>query len=121
MTPTELVRLAGTPSWTIGGHTESHVWLPTQPNPAKSSEVFDCKHRLDLLLGSPVTSFAYPYGGHDQETVEIVRQAGFEEAVTTEERLVVGGDDSLLLPRFEITDWDGETFADQLGRIFSAG
>ena len=118
MTSEELEHLAAVPGGDIGAHTANHVWLPAETRDVQIREICSSKLRLERLLGQRITSFAYPYGAHDEATVEVVEQAGFQQAVTTEERAVTARDNCFLLPRCEIRDCDGEVFADRLRRLF---
>jgi peptidoglycan/xylan/chitin deacetylase (PgdA/CDA1 family)/glycosyltransferase involved in cell wall biosynthesis/SAM-dependent methyltransferase len=118
MTPEELISLANARGVTIGAHGENHVWLPSQPEDDRQREIVASKDRLERLLRRPITSFSYPYGGHDDGTVDLVRRAGFEEAVTTEERPVTCGTHPLWLPRYDVSRWGGDSFADRLRRVF---
>ena len=67
----------------VGGHTRSHVRLAEVPPDAGAEEVRGCREDLEDLLGEPVTSFAYPYGSHDDGVVSAVEDAGFQVACTT--------------------------------------
>lgn len=67
----------------VGGHTRSHVRLAQVPPEAGTEEVRGCREDLEDLLREPVTSFAYPYGSHDDAVVSTVAEAGFRVACTT--------------------------------------
>ena len=114
LSESELIQLASIPGIEIGAHSENHLWLPLQPRPSVNHEVSASKHRLEQLIGRPVTSFAYPYGGYEEVSIEAVHQAGFNVAVTTEQRRLQSSDNPLTLPRFEIADCDQESFAQRL-------
>jgi peptidoglycan/xylan/chitin deacetylase (PgdA/CDA1 family) len=98
----EVFRLAAIPGMSIGGHSQHHVQLPLLSGPEKKAEIETCKTRLERVVGHPVKAFSYPYGQVDADTVRCVREAGFEVAVTTEERALTSDVDPLLVPRFEI-------------------
>ena len=119
MATAEILALSSAAGVTIGAHSENHVLLPTQSLDTQLAEIQTTKRRLDSLLARPVTSFSYPYGGADLGTVELVRRAGFSEAVTTEERPVHQGDDPLLLPRIDVGGCDLEAFAEQVSRAWT--
>jgi hypothetical protein len=72
------------------------------------AEIADGKHRLEEIIGAPVTLFAYPNGkpGQDYaaEHVRMVREAGFSAAVSTAAGVAAEGSDLFQLPRF--TPWD---------------
>ncbi len=86
----------------VGAHTRSHASLPDLPDEAVEDEIAGSKQELEAVLGSPVTSFAYPYGRHDERSVAAVERAGFTAACTVAGRLARLSDDPLLLPRIEI-------------------
>jgi peptidoglycan/xylan/chitin deacetylase (PgdA/CDA1 family) len=92
----------------IGGHTVTHpILLKLSPEQARG-EILDGKARLEALLGRPLRLFAYPNGrpGEDYgpEHVAMVREAGFEAAVSTRRGVGTGASDRFQLPRF--TPWD---------------
>ncbi len=79
----------------IGSHTMHHVDLATVSPAVALAEIDGGKAALEHLLGHPVLDFAYPYGGFDSAVVQLVRAAGFRDAVTT-----MGGDTQTLLGAF---------------------
>lgn len=92
----------------IGAHTVSHPILRRLPRAAARSEIEASKARLEQLLGEPVSLFAYPNGkpGEDYspESVELVKQAGFAAAVSTQWGFSTRTTDRFQLRRF--TPWD---------------
>ncbi len=66
----------------FGSHTVTHPWLPDTSDDDLRREVRDSKHVLEDLLGTEVTSFAYPYGGVDQRVRGAVAEAGYKMAFT---------------------------------------
>ena len=90
----------------VGAHTVNHPILAAIPAGQAGDEIAAGKQRLETLLGAPVPLFAYPNGKPDvdyrAEHVGIVRELGFEGAVST----AWGGrcGDLYQLPRF--TPWD---------------
>lgn len=87
----------------IGAHTISHPILARLSSAAAKVEVQASKDYLESLLQSSVTSFAYPNGkfGRDltMRDVEIVRQSGFDIAVTTDWGVATASTDHMTLPR----------------------
>lgn len=111
ITAAELCDLAAVPGAAIGVHTENHLWLPSQPAVVQQQEMSACRQRLEGLLGTAITSLAYPYGAHDAHTIELARQMGFLLAVTTAASHVTPGENLLRLPRHEVADSDGNAFS----------
>ena len=92
----------------IGGHTVTHPIL-TGLDPARAArEIEDGRRRLEEITGSPVKVFAYPNGkpGRDygREHVGMVKELGFEAAVSTAWGVGHAASDPYQLPRF--TPWD---------------
>lgn len=66
----------------FGSHTVTHPWLPGLSDADLEHELADSKHRLEDLLGTEVTTFAYPYGGVDRRVRSAVVNAGYRQAFT---------------------------------------
>ena len=65
----------------IGAHTDGHIDLGTAEPAAIQTDLARCRAKLQAELGAPARLFAYPFGGREHirpESVELVRQAGFE-------------------------------------------
>lgn len=86
----------------VGSHTLNHPVLARLSPELAKNEIFDSKDELEQLTGQPVQAFCYPYGKYVQQTVDLVRQAGYTNATTTERGLVRTDDDLLQLPRVEV-------------------
>ena len=105
----------------VGAHTVTHSLLSTLPRATQRDEVERSKSCLEEILGHPIASFSYPYGqrcDYTQETVAVVRQAGFACACSNFAGLVGRGSDRFQLPRVNVQDCDGEAFARQLSSWF---
>ena len=118
MSDEEIRELASGGLIEVGAHTENHPALPVLSPDEQLAEVTRSKARLESVLGTAVTSFAYPYGLHSHATVEAVRAAGFERACTTEEHAARLASEPLRLPRFDMGDCDGDTFERKLRWAF---
>jgi peptidoglycan/xylan/chitin deacetylase (PgdA/CDA1 family) len=68
----------------IQAHTRTHPWLPTVDDEHAREEIVGSKHDLEEQLGHPVTSFCYPAGLYGPREVQLVRDAGYRSAVTTD-------------------------------------
>jgi peptidoglycan/xylan/chitin deacetylase (PgdA/CDA1 family) len=107
MTTEQLRRLRGS-GMGIGAHTVTHPILANLDSKRASSEIRESKRRLEEITGGPVRVFAYPNGkpGRDygREHVGMVRELGFEAAVSTAWGVARAASDPYQLPRF--TPWD---------------
>ena len=92
----------------IGGHTVLHPILARLPSAQARDEIVRGKEMLQEIICEPVRLFAYPNGKPDSdykaEHVAMVRELGFEGAVSTAWGAQKGNDDVFQLPRF--TPWD---------------
>jgi peptidoglycan/xylan/chitin deacetylase (PgdA/CDA1 family) len=62
----EQIRYWATQGIEFGAHGRTHVDLTTLSADDLAREVIGSRDELASLLGSPVTSFAYPYGAYNQ-------------------------------------------------------
>lgn len=106
----ELQELGKNELFEIGAHTVKHPSLPTQNKLQQTQEILCSKETLEKVIQRPVVSFAYPHGEYSKETVDILKSSGFESACTTDESVLRLNQNVLELPRFQVEDWNGETF-----------
>ena len=92
----------------IGAHTVNHPILARLNEDEARSEIIESKRFLENLLGVKIRMFAYPNGKYGSDytdrDVRIVRNAGFDYALTTHWGTVNKNSDFAQLPRF--TPWD---------------
>jgi peptidoglycan/xylan/chitin deacetylase (PgdA/CDA1 family) len=91
----------------LGGHTVSHPILAQIDAAAARDEIERGCRRLDEICGRRTKLFAYPNGRPQRDyvraTVEIVRELGFDGAVTTSAGAAISGASPYEIPRF--TPW----------------
>ncbi len=92
----------------IGSHTAHHAFLPDLSREEAKKELTDSKAALEKILMHPVTLFSYPAGGLTPDTQTLVKEAGYEGAVTTN----YGQDrrDPYALHRIKVSDASGNLF-----------
>ena len=83
----------------VGSHTLNHPFLPKLSPELAANEIRDSRQALEQILGAPVESFCYPYGGESAALRQVVRAAGYSNATTTERGLVRPDEDLMGLPR----------------------
>ena len=102
------VRLLSGSGMEIGGHTVNHPILASVDSKIARTEIQNGKEYLEALTGRPVRLFAYPNGkpGTDYlaEHAAIVKELGFDAAVSTAVGVAHKKSDLFQLPRF--TPWD---------------
>lgn len=69
-----LVELAAT-GWEVGGHTHTHQRLAGLARLKVQQEIAMSRSVLEDLLGTPVRSFAYPYGAWDATSRRLVGES----------------------------------------------
>jgi peptidoglycan/xylan/chitin deacetylase (PgdA/CDA1 family) len=92
----------------VGAHTVSHPILARLSRSQARAEIETGRSQLQSLLGRRVPLFAYPNGkphvDYNKSTVELVKEAGFEAALTTAWGVSTPLSDRFQLARF--TPWD---------------
>ena len=108
----EQVRLLSDSGMEIGGHTVNHPILASIDHSSAKDEIGNGKRYLEELTGKPVRTFAYPNGKPETDYlaahVDIVKQLGFDAAVSTAKGVAHQNSDLFQLPRF--TPWDRSLF-----------
>jgi len=93
---------------TIGAHTMTHPILATLDDEAARHEIVEGRRALEEIIGRRVGLFAYPNGKPGQDyklrSRDLVKEAGFDAAVSTAWGAASQGCDLFQLPRF--TPWD---------------
>ncbi|MEG1709994.1 MAG: polysaccharide deacetylase family protein, partial [Acinetobacter sp.] len=90
----------------IGSHTMTHANLDKLDDAQCLQELLESKIQLEQLIHQPVTSFAYPFGIYSQRDVALAKQAGYSNAVTTEEGIDGLDPDFMQLQRIKISGKD---------------
>jgi len=80
----DLKKMVSEYGWTIGAHTKSHPNLTGIGLDQAMTEIAESKNILESNLGVKVLDFSYPAGAFDAGTVELVKTAGYNFAVTTQ-------------------------------------
>ncbi len=114
MSVEQLKSLASLRHQEVGAHTRTHAHLATQSPHRQQSEVEGSVRDLEVLVGRPVTSFAYPFGGPGTVgplAPRLAADAGCRIACTTLPGRVRRRTDRHLLPRLTVLDWDVDEFA----------
>jgi peptidoglycan/xylan/chitin deacetylase (PgdA/CDA1 family) len=119
MTPAEMCKLAHGGLIEVGAHTVTHPYLPARPADEQRREAVESRARLREILDHDVTSFAYPYGAHDEAVVRAVADAGFKRACVCMGHAVRPSSELLRLTRADTGDWDAATFERRLHDAFA--
>jgi len=101
----------------VGAHTRTHPRLPELAEPALADEVDGSRTDLSERLGTPIGSFAYPYGRINDSAVAAVAAAGFGCACGLQRGLNYPGTPLLELRRVPV-DGDASMLRFALGVRF---
>lgn len=109
MMTSEQVRALRRAGMQIGAHTVSHPILATLDVNAAADEIARSRAALEAVLDERVSLFAYPNGKPGTDYLPgvhpaIVRELGFDAAVSTHWAAARRGEDVFQIPRF--TPWD---------------
>lgn len=91
---------------TIGSHTMRHSYLPLVKPDRLPEEVVESKRVIEAQIGRPVQFLSYPVGGFTPEAQQVVRQAGYLAACTTNRALTRDRIDRFALRRIKVTERD---------------
>lgn len=83
----------------IGSHTLSHPFLTRVSREEAREEIAASRRKLEDLFGRTILHFCYPYGDCDDYVRELVREAGYKTACTTEWGVNPPGASSFALKR----------------------
>jgi peptidoglycan/xylan/chitin deacetylase (PgdA/CDA1 family) len=105
----QLRELAGH-GWEIGSHTSSHPHLTKVGAERLATELSVSRAACEEELQRPCATLAYPFGSYDATVIDAVTAAGYNAAVTLDERIVepLRGRGPLEVPReaiYRSTGW----------------
>lgn len=123
MMTSDMVRAMARSGFEIGAHTVNHPILKRQPLEQAQREIQGSRDWITDLLGAPPRSFAYPNGrpgrDYDETHARLVREAGFESAVSTRWSCARRGADRFQLPRVAFWDRTPNRFWLRLARTYA--
>lgn len=99
MTTEQVREIAGSGLVEIGAHTVHHHNLKSLPLEDAKKEIDLSKSDLEREFGINVVSFAYPYGSYNENIADLVKKAGFTNAVGTKGGYIVNQEDRYTLFR----------------------
>lgn len=95
----------------IGAHTLTHPCLSKLSIEDQKKEISESKENLEKIINIPIAGLAYPFGGQDsftKQTVDLVKEAGFQYACANIHERVTNRSDLYVLPRFIARNWDAK-------------
>lgn len=110
MTPAEL-RSSSSDYVSFGSHALTHRPLTSLDPADRWREISESAGSCAALTGTTPRSFAYPFGDCDGETADMVRDAGFDCACTTEDAFAVKKTSPFMIPRIQVGNWESSRLA----------
>jgi peptidoglycan/xylan/chitin deacetylase (PgdA/CDA1 family) len=99
MLSTQLSTISQSSEVEIGAHTQHHIDLNLASPKQQTTEILGSKKDLETKLKIPITTFAYPSGRYNDQTIKIVAESGFATAVTTHPGTLANPSKRLVLDR----------------------
>ena len=87
----------------IGSHAQNHVRLAEGDIEIATKEIMQSRLDLENQFNCTINHFCYPYGSHNDEIIEITKDAGYSTATTVNRGRAKYGDSLFTLPRVSIT------------------
>ena len=107
LTDDEVHQLLASGAIELGAHTLSHRNLTTTDASMQQHELSEGKRLLERKFSQTIDSFAYPFGGYNEQLPEKVARAGFTNAVTTSQGISTNlAENRLRLKRIKISGRD---------------
>jgi len=110
----ELLNLNSNPLFNLGAHTVTHPFLANHSYDYQKKEITESINFLEQLTKNPIKHFAYPHGGHNKTTLEILTQLGLKLAFTTNQGHFDRDSHPFTIPRLQVKNWDGCQFESEL-------
>lgn len=99
------VRLMNNAGMQIGGHTESHPYLPDIHDTAQlRDEIIGGKRIIEDQIHQKIYTFAYPFGHYSDTIISVVKEAGYKAARSTYKGTHHSKADLYTLRAIEVTD-----------------
>lgn len=90
----------------IGSHGYDHFWLGSLPREEQLAELTQSVSFLkELGVDMNTLSIGYPYGSHNEDTLDIARSFGFKLGFTTVVDVASAQGNSLTIPRLDTNDF----------------
>lgn len=95
----------------LGSHTLNHLWLSQVAQGEARREIFESKKVLSDIFNYPVKHFAYPGGFEAPWVSDLVKEAGYETAMTTKAGINQTPDKIFTLKRVRVGNLNEAEFA----------
>jgi peptidoglycan/xylan/chitin deacetylase (PgdA/CDA1 family) len=90
----------------FGSHTRHHRHLPDLSEDELRDEIFNSKKDIEAALNKQINHFCYPSGGFTELSKELIREAGYRSATTTNRGAHRDNSDLFELNRIKVSNSD---------------
>lgn len=118
----EVKKLSDSSCIEIGSHTLSHPCLSAEKAELQNQQIAESKIVLETLLGKPILSFSYPFGGlkdFNDKSKASVFLSGYNCGIANFPGLTDAKTDIFSIPRNLIRDWNPQQFEAEINSLFS--
>jgi GT2 family glycosyltransferase/peptidoglycan/xylan/chitin deacetylase (PgdA/CDA1 family) len=91
----------------LGAHSLTHPHLTRLRLEDARLEIAGCREQMEIIFGTKIRHFAFPYGDHDSTVIELCRDAGYERVYTNIPRTVDPSSDEFVRGRVSVDPTDG--------------
>ncbi len=105
----------------VGAHTITHCMLSAEEEAVQKKEIIGSGKALEDILNCDIKSFSYPFGTWTDataQTLEIVRNAGYNCAIANVPGNVYKDCDLFWMPRYIVRNWDINVFQQNINTFF---
>ena len=102
----EIKELYGSGLIEIGGHTTTHLDMPSIEREALKKDLEESRDKIVEITGKKPVSFAYPWGRNNETCRKVVEKVGYKFAVSTESGSSCFSDDLFEIVRVGIYSKD---------------
>jgi peptidoglycan/xylan/chitin deacetylase (PgdA/CDA1 family) len=102
----EMIKELGENGVDFGAHTLNHFKLTEISDYEAEYQIINSKYNLENILGKKIQSFSYPHGIYNEKIIEIVKHAGFKNAVSCNSTYLTNNSSLFEIPRKYITFYD---------------
>lgn len=92
----------------FGSHTVSHTPLGQESQERARNELLLSKQFLENLLGTPITTIAYPEGSYTAETIRIATELGYNTGFSVKTGICRRNNPPFIIPRIPIFHYTGD-------------
>jgi peptidoglycan/xylan/chitin deacetylase (PgdA/CDA1 family) len=87
----------------FGSHTQTHPVLQSKTHEERKAEIYQSRSDVAKLTDMPVISFAYPFGGLNEDVKAQVKDAGYTFGIATKSGPLYWREDLMQIRRVEVT------------------